>query len=41
MATMTRKENMKWTCEACGKRDAQDYAGQGRVCAPCADERGF
>jgi hypothetical protein len=34
-------DNPKWKCESCGKKGAQDYAGQGRVCESCANERGF
>jgi hypothetical protein len=39
--TVTGRDNPKWKCESCGKKGAQDYAGQGRVCESCADERGF
>ena len=34
-------DNPAWKCEACGKKGAQDYAGQGVVCKPCAIERCF
>ena len=38
---VTKSDNSKWKCESCGKKGAMDYAGQGRVCQICANERGF
>lgn len=37
----SKGDNPKWKCESCGKKGAQDYSGQGRVCTTCANERGF
>jgi len=39
--SVTGRDNPKWKCESCGKKGAQDYAGQGRVCEPCASNLGF
>jgi len=39
--TVTGNDNPKWKCESCGNKGASDYAGKGRVCESCADERGF
>jgi hypothetical protein len=40
-AQVAKGDNPKWKCEGCGAKGAQDYAGQGRVCTSCANERGF
>jgi hypothetical protein len=38
---IAKNDNPKWKCDSCGKKGAMDYAGQGRVCQTCANERGF
>jgi hypothetical protein len=40
-AQVSKSDNPKFKCESCGKKGAMDYAGQGRVCRTCANERGF
>jgi NADH pyrophosphatase NudC (nudix superfamily) len=39
--SIAKGDNPAWKCESCGKKGAMNYAGQGRVCQSCANERGF
>ena len=39
--TVYGNDNPRWTCDNCGNKGAQDYAGQGRVCESCASDLGF
>lgn len=39
--SMSKYDNPKWSCEACGNKGAQDYAGVGRICKDCADRAGY
>lgn len=39
--SMSKFDNPRWKCEACGNKGAQDYAGVGRMCTDCADRSGY